>query len=126
MTKYIPHSDYIICERVTPEKKSSGGLILISDENDLQHDLAWGKVKAVGPGKVIDTTGPIPIAIKPDTIIVFQPNIALKYNFGGDDFYLVRATFVIMEIEGMDVLPYNPDKVVDSAQYKNFGTRELG
>lgn len=107
----IPLHDRLILRIVDIEIKTKSGLILSGQEVDENRDVVFGKVLAVGPGKTLDSSGPIPLTCKVGDLVAFNQRIPLRQHYRGQYLYILREN---------DVLYINNDKDVVEGDFQTI------
>lgn len=91
------YADRIIIKKIDIELRTEGGIILGS-EVEKERETAFGRVLAVGEGKVIDNTGALPIKTKKGDVIAFNERIPRRFIYLGEQYYILRETDVDFKI----------------------------
>lgn len=90
--KIRPLQDRIIVERMAPEEKSSGGIIL---PDNAQERPQRGRVVAVGKGKVREDGAVIPVDVKEGDEILFGKYSGTEVKVEGTDLLIMREDDVL-------------------------------
>jgi chaperonin GroES len=90
--KIRPLQDRIIVERLAPEEKTSGGIIL---PDNAQERPQMGLVVAVGKGKVRDDGTVQPLDIREGEKILFGKYSGTEVKIEGIDFLIMREDDVL-------------------------------
>lgn len=54
-----------------------------------------GKVIAVGNGRIFDTGAVVPLQVQVDDTVYFNKYSHIKFNFDGEDYYVVREEDIV-------------------------------
>ena len=90
ITKFKFFLDNVLIKAIQIEKRD--GIIRPANYEDKPE---LGEVIAYGKGRVFDTGVIEPIELKKGDIVLFNRYSATKYNFDGNDFYVVRIEDVV-------------------------------
>lgn len=90
--KIRPLQDRIIVERLAPEEKSSGGIIL---PDNAQERPQRGRVVAVGKGKVRDDGTVTPVDVKEGDEILFGKYSGTEVKVEGAELLIMREDDVL-------------------------------
>jgi chaperonin GroES len=91
-SKIRPLQDRIIVERLAPEEKSSGGIIL---PDNAQERPQRGRVVAVGKGKVREDGTVTPVDVKEGDEILFGKYSGTEVKVEGSDLLIMREDDVL-------------------------------
>ena len=92
-----PIHDRIVLKRVSIEARSKGGLYL--GEIEAQSEVGYGIILNVGAGKQVDGTGIIPLTVKKDDLVIFNPMTAKRINLKGEEVYMMRESDVLGTVD---------------------------
>jgi chaperonin GroES len=90
--KIRPLQDRIIVERLAPEEKTSGGIIL---PDSAQETPTRGRVLAVGKGKVREDGSVVPVDIKEGDEILFGKYSGVSVKVDGNEVLIMREDDVL-------------------------------
>lgn len=112
--------DRVIVKKIDLELKTAGGIFLGEIESD--RDTCYGLTIKVGPGRVIDNTGPLPMDCKEGEIVNFNPAVAKRFEYRGEHFFLIRNTDInfVNEDKELVVKPFVSEKL-EERQAKRLG-----
>ena len=91
-SKIRPLQDRIIVERLAPEEKSAGGIIL---PDNAQERPQRGRVVAVGKGKVREDGSVNPVEVKEGDEILFGKYSGVEVKVEGTDVLIMREDDVL-------------------------------
>lgn len=91
-SKIRPLQDRIIVERMAPEDKTSGGIIL---PENAQERPQRGRVVAVGKGKVRDDGQVSPVDLKEGDEILFGKYSGVEIKIEGSEYLIMREDDVL-------------------------------
>ena len=86
--KIQPLSDHVFVESSKEEAKTKSGIVL-PDTAEKEKTMR-GKVVAVGPGKVSDAGGLIPMSVKKGDLVVFTKYTPHELKVDGKEYLVVR------------------------------------
>jgi chaperonin GroES len=87
--KLKPIGDKIIVERIEPENKTKGGIVLPDTAKEKPKE---GKVIAIGDGKLLDNGSRVPSSVKVGEKIIFS-------SFAGSEVKIDSKEYLIMNEE---------------------------
>lgn len=90
--KIRPLQDRLIVERLAPEEKSSGGIIL---PENAQERPQRGRVVAVGKGKIREDGSVTPLDCKEGDEILFGKYSGVEVKVEGTDYLIMREDDVL-------------------------------
>ena len=94
--KIKPLGDRLVVERLEPEEKTSGGIIIPDTAKDKPKQ---GKVLAVGPGNKDENGKRIPVDVEAGDIVLFTQWAGNEIKIDGKDFLVLKESDVIGIIE---------------------------
>jgi len=94
--KIKPLGDRLIVERLAPEQKTAGGIIIPDSAKDKPKQ---GKVLAVGPGNKDEHGKRIPVDVETGDIVLFTQWSGNEIKIDGKDFLVLQESDVIGIIE---------------------------
>jgi len=89
MMKLKPIGDKIIVERIEPESKTKGGIVL---PDNVKEKPKEGKILAIGEGKLLDSGSRVPPSVKVGEKIIFS-------SFAGSEVKIDNKEYLIMNEE---------------------------
>jgi len=92
MPNLKPLNDRIVVKAVTPEEKTTGGIIL---PDSAQEKPTEAEVVAVGPGKLLDNGKVVPLEIKPGDRIIYAKYGGTEIKIGNEEFVILRQDDVL-------------------------------
>ena len=95
--KFRPLHDRVVIERIDPEAKTAGGIII---PDTAQEKPQQGKVIAVGPGGRDEGGKLIPIDVKVGDRILFGKWSGSEVKIEGEEFIIMKESDVLGIIEG--------------------------
>ena len=87
-----PLNDRIVVKAVTPEEKTTGGIIL---PDSAQEKPTEAEVVAVGPGKVLENGKVVPLEIKPGDRIIYAKYGGTEIKVGNEEYVILRQDDVL-------------------------------
>lgn len=87
-----PLNDRIVVKAVTPEEKTTGGIIL---PDSAQEKPTEAEVVAVGPGKVLENGKVVPLEIKPGDRIIYAKYGGTEIKLGSEEYVILRQDDVL-------------------------------
>jgi len=87
-----PLNDRIVVKAVTPEEKTTGGIIL---PDSAQEKPTEAEVVAVGPGKVLENGKVVPLEIKPGDRIIYAKYGGTEIKIGSEEYVILRQDDVL-------------------------------
>ena len=87
--KLKPIGDKIIVERIEPESKTKGGIVL---PDNVKEKPKEGKILAIGEGKLLDSGSRVPPSVKVGEKIIFS-------SFAGSEVKIDNKEYLIMNEE---------------------------
>jgi chaperonin GroES len=94
--KIKPLGDRLVVERLEPEEKTAGGIIIPDTAKDKPKQ---GKVLAVGPGNKDENGKRIPVDVEAGDIVLFTQWAGNEIKIDGKDFLVLKESDVIGIIE---------------------------
>jgi chaperonin GroES len=88
----IPLQDRIVVERALEEEKSKGGIVI---PDTAKEKPIRGKVRAVGPGKRLDSGQIQPVAVKVDDEILFGKYAGTEVKLDEKEYIVMREDDVM-------------------------------
>lgn len=104
MSNLIPLHDRVIVRKVDISLKTASGLLLSAGEVEDQRDAVWGRVTAVGSGKVLDNTGPLAMSVVVGDLVAFNERIPLRLHYRGEYIYILRESDILMINNDTDII----------------------
>jgi chaperonin GroES len=95
--KIRPLHDRVIVKREEEERKSSGGIVIPDTATEKP---MFGKVVAVGKGKILENGDIRPLDLKVGDKILFGKYSGTEVKMDGDDLVVMREEDVMAVIEG--------------------------
>jgi chaperonin GroES len=92
-TKFIPLADRVLVQRVKQETKSAGGVFL--PESSEPAKTLFGKVFAVGKGRVTKEGELKPCGIKEGETVLIPEFGGTRLKLGGEEFFVFREEDII-------------------------------
>lgn len=92
--KITPTEDRILVERIKPEEKTSGGIII---PDTAKEKPSKGKILAVGTGRLNDKGEKIPVALKEGQTVLFGKWSGTEVN--GENIIIMKESDVLAVIE---------------------------
>jgi len=90
--KFRPLHDRVVLERIEPDEKSSGGIII---PDTAQEKPSQGEVVAVGPGARDETGKLIPIDIKVGDRVLFGKWSGTEVKIDGRDLLIMKEADIM-------------------------------
>ena len=90
--KFRPLHDRVVLERIEPDEKSSGGIII---PDTAQEKPSQGEVVAVGPGARDETGKLIPIDIKVGDRVLFGKWSGTEVKLDGVDYLIMKESDIM-------------------------------
>ncbi len=87
-----PLNDRIVCKAVSPEEKTSGGIIL---PDAAQEKPQMAEVLAVGPGKTLDNGKIVTLEVKPGDRILYSKYGGTEVKLGVDEYIVLRQDDIL-------------------------------
>ncbi len=91
-----PLGNRVLVQRLEPEEKMKGGIILPDSAKKKQESA---KVISVGPGKKLDDGKTIPVPVKVGDIILMDKYSGQEVTLHDEEFIIVKADDIIAIIE---------------------------
>ena len=88
--------DRVLLKRNQPEEKTLSGIVL---PGALKEPVFEATVVAVGAGKPIKDSEPIPLAVKIGDQVIYNPNAVISIKFDGDDLLVTTEEEIFAVIE---------------------------
>lgn len=114
--QFSPIHDRVILEMITVEQKTESGLVLATTD-DREADTVYAKVIAAGPGKKDQ-----PMTVKEGDIVILRPNMALKHQYMGKVYWIIREGEISSIVHGVEPSQYAE---LDPARLRADGIKEL-
>jgi chaperonin GroES len=95
--KIRPLHDRVIVKREEEERKSSGGIVIPDTATEKP---TFGKVVAVGKGKILENGGIRPLDLKVGDKILFGKYSGTEVKMDGDELVVMREEDVMAVVEG--------------------------
>lgn len=90
--KINPLYDRVLIQRLEPETKTKGGIIIPDSAGERPQQ---GKVIAVGRGKISDKGDLIPMSVKPGQTILFGKYSGNEIKVDGDEHLILREDEIL-------------------------------
>ena len=94
--KLKPLDDRVVIERLEPEEKTSGGIVL---PDAAKEKPKQGKVIAVGPGKVLESGGRAKPAVKAGDKVLFTSYAGTEVKVDGKELLIMKVEDVLAIVE---------------------------
>ena len=91
-----PLQDKVIVQKLEPEEKTSGGIVLPDTAKEKPHE---GKVIAVGPGLVDDKGQRKPIDVKEGEHILFAKYSGTEVKLDGEEYLILSERDILAVIK---------------------------
>src|SRR6187200_2149635 len=95
--KFRPLHDRVVVERIDPEAKSAGGIII---PDSAQEKPSQGEVIAVGPGGRDESGKLIPLDVKVGEVVLFGKWSGTEVKIDGQDLLIMKESDIMGIIEG--------------------------
>ena len=95
--KFRPLHDRVVIERIDPEAKTAGGIII---PDTAQEKPQQGKVVAVGPGGRDESGKLIPIELKVGDSVLFGKWSGTEVKIDGEELLIMKESDILGVIEG--------------------------
>ena len=92
-----PLRDRVLVQRLEPETKLKGGIILPDSAKKKQESAL---VMAIGPGKKLDDGKLIPMPVKVGDVILMDKYSGQEVTMDGEEYMILKADDIIAIIEG--------------------------
>ena len=92
MSTLKPLNDRLVVKALTPEEKTSGGIIL---PDSAQEKPQEAEVVAIGPGKTLDNGKVVPLEVKPGDKIIYAKYGGTEIKIGADEYVILRQDDVL-------------------------------
>jgi chaperonin GroES len=90
--KVKPLHDRVIVQRVAEESKTAGGIIIPDSAKEKPQE---GKVIAVGDGRILDSGGKAPLAVKAGDRILFGKYSGTEIKIAGEEYLIMREEDIL-------------------------------
>ena len=87
-----PLNDRVVVARLTPEEKTSGGIIIPDSAKEKPQE---GKVVAVGPGCIADHGDRVPLQVSEDDRILFSRYAGTDVKIDGTEYIIMREDDIL-------------------------------
>ena len=94
--KLKPLDDRLVIERLEPEEKTAGGIVL---PDAAKEKPKQGKVIAVGPGKVLESGGRATPAVKAGDKVLFTSYAGTEVKVDGKELLIMKVEDVLAIVE---------------------------
>ena len=88
--------DRVLLKRIAPEEKTLGGIVLAGS---LKDPVFEATVVAVGTGKPVKDSTPIPLVVKVGDHVIYNPNATISVKYSGEDFLVIKEEELFAVIE---------------------------
>jgi chaperonin GroES len=88
--------DRVLLKRREPAEKTSGGIVLAGS---LKEPVFEATVMAVGAGKPIKDSTPIPLVVKAGDHVIYNPNAVISIKLDGDDLLVIKEEEIFAIID---------------------------
>ena len=95
--KFRPLHDRVVVERIDPEAKSAGGIII---PDTAQEKPSQGEIVAVGPGGRDEAGKLIPIDLKKGDRVLFGKWSGTEVKLDGEELMIMKESDIMGIIEG--------------------------
>ncbi len=95
--KFRPLHDRVVVERIDPEAKSAGGIII---PDTAQEKPSQGEIVAVGPGGRDENGKLIPIDVKTGDRVLFGKWSGTEVKIDGTEFLIMKESDIMGVLEG--------------------------
>ncbi len=92
MATLRPLNDRVVVKQVTPEQKTSGGIIL---PDSAQEKPTEAMVIAVGPGKTLDNGKVVPVDVNVGDRVIYAKYGGTEIKLGGEDYVILRQDDIL-------------------------------
>ena len=87
-----PLNDRLVVKSITPEERTSGGIIL---PDSAQEKPQEAEVVAVGPGKTLENGKVIALEVKPGDKVIYAKYGGTEIKVGGEEYVILRQDDVL-------------------------------
>ena len=94
--KFRPLHDRVVVERIEPDEKSSGGIII---PDTAKEKPSQGEIIAVGPGGRDESGKLIPIDVKPRDIVLFGKWSGTEVKIDGVEYLIMKESDIMGVLE---------------------------
>ena len=94
--KFRPLHDRVVVERIDPDAKSAGGIII---PDTAQEKPSQGEIIAVGPGGRDESSKLIPIDLKVGDRVLFGKWSGTEVKIDGEDLVIMKESDILGVIE---------------------------
>ena len=91
-----PLDDRVVVLPAESEEKTAGGIVLPDNAKEKQQK---GKVTAVGPGRLLDSGGRAPLAVKIGDLVLFGQYAGNEVKVNGEEVKIMRESDILAKIE---------------------------
>jgi chaperonin GroES len=95
--KFRPLHDRVVVERIDPEAKSAGGIII---PDTAQEKPSQGEIIAIGPGGRDESGKLIPIDLKVGDRVLFGKWSGTEVKIDGEDLLIMKESDILGVLEG--------------------------
>ena len=88
--------DRVLLKRKEAAEKTSGGIVLAGS---LKEPVFEATVIAVGAGKPIKDSSPIPLVVKVGDHVIYNPTATISIKLDGNDFLVIKEEEIFAIIE---------------------------
>lgn len=84
--------DRVLIRKIEAEKTSAGGIVIADSAAEKKYE---GTVLAVGEGRVTDKGITIPLTVKVDDTVMYQPNAGITVNINGENLLVIKEEDIL-------------------------------
>ncbi len=94
--KLRPIDDRVVIEAMESEEKTEGGILL---PDSAQEKPAQGKVKAIGPGKLLDNGDRLKPSVKVGDVVIYGKYSGSDVKVDGKEYKVMRESEILAKFE---------------------------
>ena len=91
-----PLGDKVIVERIDADKRTPGGIVL---PDSAKKKPTRGRVKAVGPGRILDDGRRSEMEVKEGNEVVFTSYAGMEVQLNHDEFIVMNQSDILAVVE---------------------------
>ncbi len=95
MVNFVPLGERVIVQPIEFEQQTKGGIFLPDTAKEKPQE---GKVVAVGPGRVGDDGGRIPMELASGDRVIYSKFAGTEYKDGDDEYLILRESDILAKI----------------------------
>ena len=88
--------DRVLIRKIEVERTSAGGIVFADSAAEKKYE---GTVLGVGEGKVTPTGVTIPLTVKINDTVMYQPNAGITVNINGENLLVLKEEDILAVVE---------------------------